>query len=352
MKNFMRFLCAAMLCVSFAACTGEEGEGSSNSGDDSNYSTLILGTWQVDLMSVNGQNMTPPNMQLSFYENGGGLMNDGGETEHNDFTWSISGSTVNVTTDKYQFSFTIDSVTATECGFHGNFMEMDGHEITGDIRFHMTKVGGGTPDNPDNPDPDDPNWVNLGLPSGLLWATCNVGATSPEDTSYFFAWGETVAKNVYDCGWSIYAYGSNYTQLTKYCNDAYYGLDGYTDNLTILEPTDDAATAIMGNGARTPTKEEWQELIDNTTAEWTTLNGINGCRFTAANGNSIFLPAAGERNEAHINHSGSFGYYWSASLDTEDPYRAWCSILSASNQLMGSITRCDGLSVRAVKSAN
>lgn len=97
--------------------------------------------------------------------------------------------------------------------------------------------------------------------------------------------------------------------LTKYCSQQEYGLDGFTDSLTTLKSEDDAA-ASLGDGARTPTREEWQELMDNTTSEWTTQNGVKGIKFTASNGNAIFLPAAECKPHCHDNT----GYYWSSSL--------------------------------------
>ena len=194
-------------------------------------------------------------------------------------------------------------------------------------------------------------WVDLGLPSGLLWASCNVGASAPEQYGYHFAWAETQPKRVYD--WSTYAYGNDYNQLTKYCGKSALGLNGFTDNLTTLQPGDDAATASLGSVARTPTYDEWFELMDNTTAEWMPLNGVNGRKCTAANGNSIFLPDAGYRYGAELYDAGSHGYYWSASLDSITPDGAWefgfgSDVLN--DQRMGRNDRCNGLSVRAVRS--
>ena len=168
--------------------------------------------------------------------------------------------------------------------------------------------------------PSSDDWVDLGLPSGLLWATRNVGATSPEDYGDYFAWGEIQTKEVYD--WSTYIYcNGDYDQLTKYCNHSDYGYNGFTDNLTILQPGDDAATANYGG--RTPTKEEWKELINNTTATVTTQNGVNGRRFTGPNGNSLFLPAAGYRWDRTLRYAGSKGAYWMSSLYTGRPNDAW-----------------------------
>jgi len=165
-------------------------------------------------------------------------------------------------------------------------------------------------------------FIDLGMPSGLLWAMCNVGADSPEDYGDYFAWGETEPKSVYS--WSTYQYcnGSSST-LTKYCYNSDYGYNGFTDNLTILLPEDDAATANWGSDWRMPTIGEWQELYQNTTHIWTTQNGVNGRLFTASNGNSLFLPAAGYRYNSSLDDAGSIGYYWSSSLNTDYPSRAW-----------------------------
>jgi len=195
-------------------------------------------------------------------------------------------------------------------------------------------------------EPND-DWVDLGLPSGLLWATCNVGADSPEDYGDYFAWGETSPKDVYN--WSTYRYCNGAPdQLTKYCSRSSYGYNGFTDNLTTLQLGDDAATANYGG--RTPTKEEWQELMDNTTIQWTTQNGVNGCRFTGSNGNSLFLPAAGLRGDSSLYGDGDYGYYWSSSLGT-DPGHAWGFSFGFGSdyQYAGSGIRYYGYTVRAVR---
>jgi uncharacterized protein (TIGR02145 family) len=197
----------------------------------------------------------------------------------------------------------------------------------------------------------DHEFVDLGLPSGLLWATCNVGANAPDEYGDYFAWGETQPKDIYN--WSTYQYcmGSNNT-MTKYCSKSSYGYNGFTDNLTTLLPEDDAATANWGSDWRMPTKEEWQELNQNTTVTWTTQNGVNGRLFTASNGNSLFLPAAGYRSNSSLDYAGSIGYYWSSSLDTDDPYDAWSLDFYSVNCGMYSYYRLYGHSVRPVRSAS
>lgn len=191
-------------------------------------------------------------------------------------------------------------------------------------------------------------WVDLGLPSGLLWATCNVGASSPEEYGNYYAWGETKTKSSYS--WDTYAYGSGYFQLTKYNNNSYFGV---VDSLTTLQPEDDAATTNMGNGARTPTKEEWQELINCTLSTWTTLNDVYGLKVTAFNGNSLFLPAAGSYNRDGVDSMavGMVAGYMSSSLFTDGPPYNWCVTSSSYTQLQLIYAhRYVGHPVRAVRS--
>ncbi len=193
-------------------------------------------------------------------------------------------------------------------------------------------------------------WVDLGLPSGLLWAACNLGASSPEEYGDYYAWGETTTKEVYN--WSTYKYcNGDHGQLTKYCNNSSCGYNGFTDNLTTLEAMDDAATQKFGSGARMPTKAEWKELINNTIAEWTTQNGVNGRKFTAFNGKSLFLPAAGYRWDGELDYAGENGNYWSSSLNESYPGSAWYFYFDSDDQLMHGSYRYFGQSVRPVRSA-
>ncbi|MBR5028465.1 MAG: hypothetical protein IKX51_04495, partial [Bacteroidales bacterium] len=197
------------------------------------------------------------------------------------------------------------------------------------------------------------DWVDLGLPSGILWATRNVGANSPTDYGDYFAWGETSPKSIYN--WSTYRYcnGTSGT-LTKYCNVLGWGYNYFTDNLTTLQAGDDAATANWGGGARTPTYAECRELISNTIHEWTSRNGVYGMRFTARNGRSIFLPAAGLRWDGSLGDAGVYGCYWSSSLYTGGPLSAWYLDFDEGDDV-GTNTYLDrsvGFSVRPVRSAH
>lgn len=172
---------------------------------------------------------------------------------------------------------------------------------------------------PETPEVGTHEYVDLGL--SVKWATCNVGATTPEEYGYYFAWGEVEPKTTYD--WSTYKYGTNYDQLTKYCNNSSYGKGGFTDNKTVLDPEDDAAAVNWGGAWRMPTKAEQDELHNNCTWTWTTQNGVNGYKVTGPNGNSIFLPAAGLMFEGTLSYAGSDGNYWSSSLHTDHPSNAY-----------------------------
>lgn len=206
---------------------------------------------------------------------------------------------------------------------------------------------------PVNGEITDGDWVDLGLPSGLLWASRNIGASQPTADGQYFAWGETQSKTVYS--WETYVYGYSYSEMTKYCNNEYFGYNGYTDDLTTLQPGDDAATANWGNGARTPTMEEIKELCDKCTSEWVTLNGAKGRKFTGTNGNSIFIPAAGYLEGDGSNNAGRMGFYWSATLRTDGfPNTAWQLEINQGTARATNSTgyhRYYGLPVRAVRSA-
>lgn len=193
-------------------------------------------------------------------------------------------------------------------------------------------------------------YVDLGLPSGTLWATCNVGAETPEEFGDYYAWGETETKDLYD--WKSYKYGIFFHEryeLNKYCTNSVYGLNGFVDSLAVMEPDDDVVIARWGAGWRMPTIEEWEELFINTTGEWATRNGVKGWHITASNGNDLFLPAAGYWWGDAFN--AELGLYWSASLNKEFPYRSWGFHFNTdSSHLCGSSDRNRGQSIRAVRS--
>ena len=209
-------------------------------------------------------------------------------------------------------------------------------------------------------------YVDLGL--SVKWATCNVGASKPEEYGDYFAWGETEPyyngdsqnptswKSGKSRGywWSSYKYcfDSDNT-MTKYCDNSSYGYNGFTDSKTVLDSEDDAAHVNWGGDWRMPTKAEFDELLNssNCTWTWTTVNGVNGYKVVSKKsgciGNFIFLPAAGQRYYMDLNYIGESGTYWSSSLYTNGPSNAH-SIFFDSRLINGYGGRVGGLSIRPV----
>jgi hypothetical protein len=186
--------------------------------------------------------------------------------------------------------------------------------------------------------------IDLGLPSGIKWAAYNVGATAPEEYGCYYAWGETEEQSNYDWSTYIHCGGSNST-MTKYCNRTNFGT---VDDKAVLDAEDDVAHVKWGGDWRMPTKEEQDELRDNCTWEWTTLNDVAGYRVTGPNGNSIFLPAAGYRVGKDISEKGKNGYYWSSSLFATLCYNAYALRFANTTNAWGSRLRYYGQPVRAV----
>ena len=210
-----------------------------------------------------------------------------------------------------------------------------------------------------------PEAVDLGLPSGVKWASWNLGASKPEEYGYYFAWGETEPKRLFDESnykWFKSVEGS--VRLTKYCMDSVAGYDGFQDDKWLLEPEDDAALMNLGEDWRMPTAGEWDELARLCTLDWVTLDGVSCVKLTGPNGNSIILPPGGAVMGADYEDIGESGIFWSSSgvhietdevgawifgyyegMDKEDegfPYPDRCLLTSPQ------VPRCYGLSIRPV----
>lgn len=170
--------------------------------------------------------------------------------------------------------------------------------------------------------------VDLGLPSGTKWATCNVGANTPEGYGNYYAWGEITTKTSYEQSNSV------------------------TSGLTLSDisgnPIYDVARANWGSTWRLPTNAEMEELVKNCTWTWTTQNEVNGMKVVGPNGNSIFLPAAGYFTKSSHEHVGEYGYYWSST-----PYQSYVNYacfldFNSNNHKANKLGRCQGLTVRPV----
>lgn len=226
------------------------------------------------------------------------------------------------------------------------------------------------------------DFVDLGLPSGLKWAKCNIGASTPEEYGYYFFWGgtqgyvydsenrkwvnEKTGKELVDGFWyenmphtdGVYS-TSNKAVFTKYVPQSKastYGKNGFYDDKTTLDPADDAASAYCGAGYRMPTSADFQELYENTTCTWVTDyngTGINGRLFTGTKSGytdkGLFFPAAGYGVGTSLNYPGGYGRYWSSSLYSSNPIDAYYLHFSGSTfKPQNSNGRCYGHTVRPV----
>lgn len=208
-------------------------------------------------------------------------------------------------------------------------------------------------------------YVDMGLPSGTMWAVCNLGAESQEDFGDYFSWGETTGYNTGKRYFSNSTYSFFTTSepvqiddglydyknkgFTKYVIGGSNGYNGYVDDKTELDSEDDAASMTFGEEWKIPSYKQWKELIDNCEGCWTTINNVSGYKMTSKNGNCIFLPAAGYIYSDKFCLIGKSGLYWSSSLCDNCIYANQSLFDSNHIQPKYQGSRCNGLPIRPVK---
>lgn len=232
----------------------------------------------------------------------------------------------------------------------------DGSEVTVNVEeirrtfFRKLNTGGGDPTSLSScPDDNHPHIIDLGLPSGTKWACCNVDAHAPEEVGGYYAWGETETKP---------QYGNNtYKYFIKYVTSQYgdWVVPVYTNIGTDISGTDyDVAHVKWGSGWRMPTMDEMEELKNNCSSSWFSLNGTEGRLYVGPNGNKIFLPAGGW----YTNDYNSDSNYWSSTLD---PYDTSCEtskwgwypyVLGIDDNSSSYCSRGGGIPVRPITSGN
>lgn len=173
------------------------------------------------------------------------------------------------------------------------------------------------------------DYVDLGLPSRMLWATCNLGANSPEEYGNYYAWAETETKNTYVIG--------NYN---------------YNSGIETIDASHDAATINMGGNWHIPTLDDFEELITNCTWTWTSMNEVDGCLLTGPNGNSMFLPAAGGMGGEEVHNDKTCGIYWLNSIFPNDTEYAWGILSDADTIKRTSYCRYYGQTIRPACNRN
>lgn len=239
----------------------------------------------------------------------------------------------------YNYLLNDDMTNYSTCDVDG-----DGSITIADVTFIYNILLGGSQGG------DTHEYVDLGLPSGTLWATMNVGANAPEEYGDYFAWGETTTKDVYN--WTTYQWCTGkWNTMTKYCTKSNHGYNGFVDNKTELDPEDDAATANWGSQWCMPSKEQQDELLSQCTWQWTTSNGVKGYKVTSrSNGATIFFPAAGYYDSGTLYSTEKMGYYWSRTLSADKSYEAWYFYFYQSSALQAFAgNRLSGYTVRAVR---
>lgn len=252
--------------------------------------TRSFRTEEAEMASVTTKNVT--NITVTSAECGGEVISDGGsEVTARGICWSTSQNPTiadNYTDDGNgigSFTSQITGLTENTTYYVRAYATNEKGTVYGEERSFVTLVTSGTINGYD--------WVDLGLPSGLKWATCNIGAENPEDYGDYYAWGETETKSTYTEENSI-TYGVEIEDISG-------------------NPEYDAATANWGSTWRMPTKEDCAELVNECTWQWTTQNGVNGQKVTGPNDNYIFLPAAGYRDGSSLFSDGNYGNYWSST---------------------------------------
>jgi len=208
--------------------------------------------------------------------------------------------------------------------------------------------------------------VDLGLPSGNLWATCNMGASSPEKTGSFYAWGEVETKEEFS--WRNYRWSEgNDLDITKYYTEDRGNYSRVGDQKTQLEIADEAPYAVMGQGWRLPSDTDFRELLTtrNCTVKWCKLNGVGGYLFTSVRkgyeGNSIFLPLSGMNDSTKPRFEGEYGWYWCNTLYlnyntntgkneyvTSEATALWLEHVEIDNHVIKSRPRYAGIPIRPV----
>ena len=193
------------------------------------------------------------------------------------------------------------------------------------------------------------HFVDLGLPSGLKWAKCNLGAKTETNYGNYYMWGSTTPNTADECTWT----NASFNNGSSLYNEEHFTThkSEWLDDKNNLRPEYDVAYKATNGMGRMPTRGEIQELLSGTTNEWIhdyKGTGVNGRKFTGSNGNSIFIPAAGWCCNGSVNYVGIYGDVWSSSLDTSYNYNAWYLGCSSDSCFIYNSSRYCGWPIRTV----
>lgn len=256
------------------------------------------------------------------------------ESLQNDSAFHSFACSLNDIKDKKEYKITLNNLSDNTTYYYVSVASFNGVDVFSEAKKFTTKQDPfiGTLNGHD--------WIDLGLPSGIKWATCNIGSSSPEEYGDKYAWGETKIKSDYDLDNYKWSNGSDNgwdNPFTKYWTD---NDDGIVDNKTILEPSDDVARVKWGDKWRMPTEEEFRELKNKCRWERTTQDGIIGVCITGPNKHSIFLP--------YKSNDWLYANYWSASLAMFNSFKASTLFLTKDKYVLLDELRYYGNPVRPV----
>lgn len=330
MKQLTAFLALISVVAAMAACTPE----AFNNGEAKNDPNELTVTGNATEITHRSVRITAfANLPIELGDAIFGIVCSTNPSPSNENGILVEGTAIDVNN---MYSVEVDGLMPNTTYYYASFIRNGRVYQYGEVKSFTTKNFEFTA-------------IDMGL--SVKWADCNVGATRPEEYGNYYAWGETDTKSKYN--WSTYKWsnGDN-NKLTKYCpsdKTDYWDGTGSPDGKTVLDLEDDAARSNWDGSWRMPTDEEWTELRNNCTWTWTTQNGVNGRLVTSdINGNSIFLPAAGGRYGSDFGYVGSYGYYWSSSLNPDYPDLAWSVYFNSDYVFRSSYYRYYGLSVRPV----
>ena len=306
--NWVPIFFAVMATFSFSACGGSDGDdnGIPGIGGNATAPATIIGKWK--LMTIDNAGNPTGTWEIYCFN-----------TDGTAYSQELDANGTPI--DKHNYTYTYENGTICTYKENGRLQDVLLNVVVTATTLTATSPDGFTAtmirvyddDNNTDSGDDDNTTVTPGTPSvtagtaidlglSVKWASCNVGATQPWEYGGYYAWGETEEKSgYYQIGYLYYNNGS-YINIGSDISGTQY----------------DVATVKWGGAWRMPTKAEQDELCNKCTCTWTTLNGVNGYRVTGPNGNSIFLPAAGYRDETGVFYRGSHGNYRSSSLNNSN----------------------------------
>ena len=322
MKHKLMTMVGLLICslITFTSCSSDEEEGTSIAPEHLHGTWYIVKqTWNDEAGTETKEYKNGDGGYVTFEKDNTGQYSAGSDqilewSDKDNFRYTVSGSQINLERDmntssgQYISMATWRILSASDKSMTLQWSDPDeGLTITGVFKKVTNSGEDDEEDDGDTNGTTDARAIDLGLPSGLKWASCNVGASNPEEYGDYYAWGETEEKAVYD--WSTYAYYQNgeYVKIGSDISGTAY----------------DVAHVKWGGSWRMPTREEIKELCNNCTWKWIAYNGVNGQLVTGPNGNSIFLPAAGYRDGSGLYSEGYNGYYWSYTASENYSGRAY-----------------------------